>query len=107
MPIYKVDGVKKDGLQKYNVRVNYISDRDGKSKQLTRTAYGSEAAKDLERQLLSEIKEKGENALKRLTIQQLFEAFIAVKTHEVRESTVEKHKDNYRIYIEPTMAAFK
>ena len=104
MPIYKVDGVKKDGLQKYNVRVNYISDRDGKPKQLTRAAYGSEAAKDLERQLLSEIKEKGENAFKRLTVGQLFEAFIAVKTHEVRESTVEKHRDNYRIYIEPTMA---
>lgn len=25
MPIYKVDGVKKDGLQKYNVRLNYTS----------------------------------------------------------------------------------
>ena len=104
MPIYKIDGVKKDGLQKYNVRVNYISEIDGRPKQLTRAAYGSEAAKDLERQLLSEIKEKGENSLKRLTIGQLFESFIAAKVHEVRESTVEKHKDNYRIYIEPTMA---
>jgi hypothetical protein len=38
MPVYKADG-KKDGLQKYNIRVNY-TDNNGKARQLTRTAYG-------------------------------------------------------------------
>lgn len=45
MPIYKMEG-KKDGLQKYRVRVNY-TDREGKNKQLDRVAYGKEAAKEL------------------------------------------------------------
>ena len=49
MPIYKMDG-KKDGKQKYRVRINYI-DNLGKSHQIDRVAYGSEEAKQLEREL--------------------------------------------------------
>ena len=67
MPIYKVEGIKKDGLQKYNVRVNYTSD-DGKAKQLTRTAYGLEKAKDLERKLIDEIKNKDEIQTKKIAL---------------------------------------
>ena len=52
MPIYKMQG-KKDGLQKYRVRINY-TDRSGKPHQLDRVAYGAEAAKELERQLSAE-----------------------------------------------------
>ena len=73
MPIYKANG-KKDGLQKYNVRINYTGD-NGKAKQLTRTAYGLEAAKDLERSLILEIKNKGENSVKKMTIQKLYEEY--------------------------------
>jgi len=91
---------KKDGLQKYNVRINYISD-DGKAKQLTRTAYGSEAAKDLERQLISEMKSKGENSVKNLTVEQLFEKCAATKKFEVRESTLDKQKRNFNLYVMP------
>ena len=75
MPLYKVAGVKKDGLQKYNVRVNYISE-DGEAKQLTRTAYGSEAAKDLERRLNEEIKNPVKKLEKTMTLQQLYDDFI-------------------------------
>ena len=103
MPIYKVDGIKKDGLQKYKVRVNYISD-DGTPKQLTRTAYGSEAAKDLERQLNKEIKTKGENSIKNLTVQELFEKCAVAKKFEIREITLDKLTRRYNIYIKPTMA---
>lgn len=45
MPIYKMDG-KKDGLQKYRVRINF-TDSSGKSKQIDRVAYGKEVAKEL------------------------------------------------------------
>ena len=69
MPIYKVDG-KKDGLQKYNVRINYMTD-SGQAKQFTRTAYGLEAAKDLERNLNDEIKNKEETVAKKMTVQKL------------------------------------
>lgn len=70
MPIYKMDG-KKNGLQKYRVRINY-TDRDGKNKQLERVAYGSEAAKDLERQLNMELK-SGELTTSKMTVQQLYD----------------------------------
>ena len=103
MPIYKMNG-KKDGLQKYNVRVNYTSD-DGKPRQLTRTAYGSDAAKDLERQLINEMKSKGENSVKKLTVQQLLETYTAAKKYEVRESTLDKQKRNYNIYVKPNMGS--
>lgn len=39
MPIYKVENKKKNGLQKYYVRINYIND-NGQKKQITRVAYG-------------------------------------------------------------------
>ena len=103
MPIYKVEGIKKDGFQKYNVRVNYISD-DGKAKQLTRTAYGSEEAKDLERQLNQEIKTKGKNSVKSLTVQELCDKCFIAKKYEIRESTLDKHRRRFNIYIQPTMA---
>ena len=102
MPIYKAKG-KKDGLQKYNVRINYISD-NGKAKQLTRTAYGSEAAKDLERLLINEIQTKGENSVKKMTMQELFNEYIDAKRNEVRESSKDKYKRNFELYVQPTMA---
>jgi integrase len=104
MPIYKVKGSKnKDGLQKYNVRVNYISD-DGTAKQLTRTAYGSEAAKDLERRLTQEVKSADEAPAKRMTVQQLFDEYVVAAQYEIRESTLDKSKRNYVLYVQPYLA---
>lgn len=99
MPIYKVRGIKKDGLQKYRVRVNYISD-DGKYKQLTRLIYGSEEAKDLERELIKELNARGENSVKKITVKQLHNEFIATKKFEVRETTLSKYKNTYRYFIQ-------
>ena len=85
MPIYKIGG-KKEGLQKYNVRINYISE-NGQAKQLTRVAYGLDAAKDLERRLLHDLKNGGENSVRKMTLRQLFDEYAAVKKYEVRQST--------------------
>ena len=54
MPIYKMTdkngkNIRKDGLQKYRVRVNY-TDSFGKSHQIDRVVFGSEAATQLELQ---------------------------------------------------------
>jgi len=102
MPIYKSNG-KKDGLQKYNVRINYIGD-DGKSKQLTRTVYGLETAKDLERQLINEMKTKGENSVKRMTVQKLYDEYTDVRKCEVRETTARITRQHYELYVKPSMA---
>lgn len=83
MPIYKMDG-KKDGKQKYRVRINYV-DNTGKSRQIDRVAYGKEEAKDLERQLTLNLREE---TAPKMTLQQLYEEYIEVKRHEVRESTI-------------------
>ena len=44
MPIYKVENTKKDGLQKYYVRINYVTD-NGQKRQITRSVYGIDVAK--------------------------------------------------------------
>lgn len=43
MPIYKIKGKQKDGLQAYNVTINYTDDA-GKKRQIKRTVYGLTAA---------------------------------------------------------------
>ena len=88
MPIYKMDG-KKDGLQKYRVRINYVA-QNGKSKQIDRVAYGLEEAKELERQLQKEIKDF--TPAEKLTVQGLYDEYIKMKKHEVRETSLDKTK---------------
>ncbi len=102
MPIYKTGG-KKEGLQKYNVRINYISE-NGQAKQLTRVAYGLDAAKDLERRLLHDLKNGGENSVRKMTLRQLFDEYAAVKKYEVRQITYDKTVSTFNYYIFPTLA---
>ena len=86
MPITRVEG-KKDGKQKYRVRVNY-TDSYGKAHQIERTAYGAAEAKQIEMQLKHQVKES--SAPQKMTVQQLFEEYIEAKRHEVRETTLDK-----------------
>ncbi len=86
MPIYKAEG-KKDGLQKYNVRINY-TDLSGKNHQLTRTAYGLADAKELEAKLTREVKESAPG--ERMNLRNLFEEYKTSKRHDVRETSLEK-----------------
>lgn len=106
MPIYKVEGIKKDGLQKYNIRINYKTN-DGTKKQLTRIAFGSDAAKELEEKLLAEIEEKRDGAYGKTTIHQLFTEYIATKQHDVRKTTVHKYEREYVLYIKPKLESVK
>ncbi|MDR2600416.1 MAG: site-specific integrase [Oscillospiraceae bacterium] len=106
MPIYKVNGAKKDGLQKYNVRINYVT-ASGQSKQITRVAYGAEVAKELERQLTVDVKAKTENPEMNMTIKQLSERFMLIKKYEIRESSLERYERSYRLHILPTMENIK
>ena len=102
MPIYKMDG-KKNGRQKYRVRVNYI-DREGKNRQIDRVAYGYDEAKDLERQLNHDIKSA---PVCRYTVQQLYDEFISVKKYEVRESTLRVITVRCENYILPELGTYR
>jgi integrase len=102
MPIYKTDG-KKDGLQKYIVRINFVSD-SGQHKQLTRIAYGMDSAKALEMHLHNEIKEKRIMPLKKTTIQELFNEYMEVKTYELRKTSIIRFEYILKHYV---LSAFK
>lgn len=97
MPITKANG-KKDGQQKYRVRVNYI-DKDGNYKQIERTAYGLAEAKQLELQLISDTKnsETGGN----MTVEELANEYLKSKKYTVRETSFVKIKGNLDRYILP------
>jgi len=99
MPIYKASG-KKYGLQKYNVRVNYVNDY-GKKTSLTRVAWGSEQAKDLEMQLYKNIKNKEIATNKKMTVKQLFDEFISAKEIDVRKTTLVKTTNDFKNYVFP------
>lgn len=87
---------KKDGKQKYRVRINYI-DNFGNKKQIDRVAYGSEEAKSLERVLFEEIKKAPPSA--NITVGKLFEEYIAMKKHEVRKSSIDKSIRTLERYV--------
>ena len=106
MPIYKVDGIKKDGLQKYVVRVSYISNT-GEYKKITRTAYGSDEAKNLEMRLTSGVKNKEIIPFAKKTVQQLFEQFTTAKKYEVRETTLEKYERSFKNHIIPKLESVR
>lgn len=103
MPIYKMKG-KKDGLQKYKVRINY-TDNTGKARQLDRIAYGSAEAKELEQQLLKELKEKSLPA--KLTVSELFNEFVDCKRHEVRETTLDKIIRTLEVHVLSDFSKYK
>lgn len=97
MPITKAEG-KKNGKQKYRVRVNY-TDNTGKAHQIERTAYGMEEAKEIESALLYQVKNEGAPASK--TVVELYNEFKAVKKHEVRETSFKKITEHIDKYIIP------
>lgn len=101
MPVYKMPG-SKDGKQKYRVRINY-TDKSGKQHQLDRVAYGSTEAKMLESQLLREYGKGGDAANARMTVQELYDAYMAAKKHEVRATTYDKTRRNLKRYVLPIL----
>jgi len=104
MPINKVTDkngkpVKKDGKQKYRVRINY-TDSYGNNKQIERTAYGADEAKQLERELTHSVKE--ETPTKKMTFGQLCKEYFDVCESETKESTQLNKSSRVRIHILPT-----
>ena len=103
MPIYKMDG-KKDGLQKYRVRINYV-DSNANAKQIDRVAYGSAAAKELELKLQQELKER--KLPSNITIKQLFLEYIEYLKPRVRESTLTSKLYIFKFHILGILGNYK
>ena len=104
MPITKLSK-KKDGLQGYRVRVNY-TDRDGKYRQIERTAYGKTEALELERRLLSDAVNAPKDESSQL-FSEFVASYLAYKSGEVRETSYRNSEKNLRLYILPTLGAIR
>jgi len=99
MPITKIDGKKKNGKQGYRVRVNF-TDAFGRARQVERTVYGIEEAKETEWQLSLSCKEAIPSAI---TLEDLSFRYFAAQKHEVRESTLSKNRCIFETHILPLL----
>lgn len=104
MPITKT-GKKEDGLLQYRVRINYI-DSLGKARQVERTAYGLDEAKQLENLLLTEYKEKRTTSTQ-ITIKQLFDEYETYHSHETRKTSHDTMVRNITLKVLPYMSDYK
>lgn len=105
MPITK--GTKKrDGLQSYRVRVNY-TDAAGNHRQVERTAYGKAEAQELERKLTMEFGAVETASHAKMTVQDLYEEYMAYKKHEVRTTSYDKSKRNLNLHILPFLGSYR
>lgn len=92
MPIYKIDGEKKDGLQKYRIVINY-TDRAGEKRTVERREYGKAQAERLEAKLKEEIKKKAwENPMAGMTISELIDLYAKEHGPDIRATTLDKKK---------------
>lgn len=99
MPIQKIPG-SKNGKQRYRVRINY-TDKLGIYRQIERIAYGASEAKDLERQLLYEVNQNPQS--KKMTVQELYQEYIASKQGEIREATLRRSITAFNNHILPVL----
>lgn len=90
--------IKKDGKQRYRVRINY-TDSYGNAKQIERTAYGLDEAKQLEAELNQSIKEA--LPAEKISVGELYNLYVEAKKCEVKESSLNKSKKILNYHILP------
>lgn len=102
MPIYKIPGKKKDGLQKYRVVYNYTE--RGKKRTKERLVYGKAQAELAEAELRREQTGPGlrkETERKSLTVEGLFDLYEAERGTEIRGSTMAKKRSILGTHVFP------
>lgn len=103
MPIYKIPGQKKDGLQKYRVVYNYTE--HGKKRTKERLVYGKAQAELAEAELRREKTEppapKSEADRRKLTVKGLFSVYEAEKGMEIRAATMAKKRSILGTHVFP------
>ncbi len=104
MPIYKIAGQKKDGLQKYRVVVNY-TDENGKKRTVERREYGKAQAERMEAALRAKIAEgaatKEEVKAKPITVKELAKLYETEHGKDIRATTLAKKKEILAAYVVP------
>lgn len=110
MPIYKIDGKKKDGLQKYRVVVNYTEDGGGKRTK-ERLVYGKAQAEMAEAAIRDSLrarpKEKEPVKPEEITFSELFQRYKKDRGGEIRASTMAKKASIVGNHLEPVFGPVK
>ena len=104
MPIYKIPGQKKDGLQKYRVVYNYTD--HGKKRTKERLVYGKAQAELTEAELRREQTGPGsrkETERKSLTVEGLFDLYEAERGPEIRAATMAKKRSILGTHVFPAI----
>lgn len=96
MPIYKTKAIKKNGKSQYRVVVHYTNSL-GQHKQKSKRIYGYDEAKELEKQLEDQLTES--RASSKLTLNQLYDEYIAAKKNDVRKSSLLKTKSILKNHV--------
>lgn len=94
---------KKDGLQKYRVRINYI-DAAGTARQIDRVAYGRDAARELERELQ---KESTSLQSSRISVKDLYDEYMITGANELRPTTFRTRKARLEHHVLPLLGNYK
>lgn len=105
MPIYKIAGKKRDGLQKYRVVYNY-TDETGKKRTAERLVYGKGQAEAAEIALRNRVKgeaAKKAEAAEEITVAALWDMYAAEKRYDLRETTLEKKASIIKTHVLPTL----
>lgn len=110
MPIYKIDGKKKDGLQKYRVVVNYTANGGGKRTK-ERLVYGKAQAELAEAAIRDSLRDRRAEPEaqkpQELTFSQLYERFKKDRGGEIRASTGAKKASIVKNHLEPVFGTVK
>ncbi len=96
---------KKDGRQKYRVRVNY-TDANGKYRQVERTAYGFAEANQMEQRLISEFKEKKTVSCK-MTVQELYDEYMRYHESETRSTSHASTANKLKMRVLPYLGSYR
>lgn len=106
MPIYKIEGEKRNGYQKYRVIVNW-TDEKGKKHSKERCAYGKAQADQMERMMREDISAGFENAAAdapKIMVEDLFNLYEQKRGAEIRLTTLRKKKGIFENHIKPFFA---
>ena len=109
MGIYKIQGEKKDGLQKYRVVVNY-TDGYGKKRTVERKAYGKAAADAAEAELREKINRgvpRNDLRAKPMTVSNLLDLYKTEKKNDIRATTVAKKVSILNNHVIPSLGTVR
>ena len=102
MPITKLNKKSKDGRNQYQVKVNY-TDNQGIKRNFKRVVFGLAEAKELEEQLIADIKKLKNAPTAVPTLNQLHNELCTALQGEIRESSLSKKKRDYEHHIQPLL----